>query len=335
MPVVYLTFPGLKARVSGERLELEPPPDAAEDLFNKRRWIPLLDIDQIVIDAACHLSSHSITTLLGRGIPVFFLAHGDMPAGLALPFTRQTGILAQQIDRCRDDAFRLRRSKELIEAKVSNMRRVLQRLGAGRGCVSPTVDYLRALRAQIYGAQTLDTLRGVEGVATARYFEVYGTYFPKNLPFEKRSRRPPRNPPNAILSFLYTLLGNEIVLQLRAVGLEPAWGVLHEHEDGRPSLALDLLEPFRAPVVDSTVLDLINHKRLTRDDFETTEEGGVLLRSKSRRKVFVAWEDRLEREFHYTHSGTRTTIRNQLRDHALQIKRSFREDCPLQPFRMN
>ncbi len=335
MPVVYLTFPGLKAHVRGERLEIEMPEGTSDLPVNQRKWVPLLDIDQVVIDASCYLSSRSINTLLQHGIQVFFLSHGDMPAGLALPFSRQTGILMNQLDACRDEAFRLRRSKELIEAKVMNMRRVLQRLGAGRGYVSPTVDYLKALRLQILAAQSLDTLRGLEGVAAARYFEVYGSYFPSDLPFEKRSRRPPRNGPNAILSFLYTLLCNEIVLQLRAIGLEPAWGILHEHEDGRPSLALDLIEPFRAPVVDSIVLDMINHRRLTGEDFETTEAGGVLLKRDSRRKVFVAWEDRLEREFQYTKTETRTSIRNQLRDHALQIKRSFREDVPLDPFRMN
>jgi len=335
MPVAYLTLPGLKASVHGERLEITPPPAEKDAPLPAKSSIPLLDLDQVVVDARAHLSSQSINRLLQAGIPVCFLAHGDSPSGLALPYNRQSAILAQQLDRCREDDFRLQRAKELLESKIRNMRRLLQRLSREGTDWRGTLAFLKSIRAQLAAAPSLETLRGVEGLAAARYFESYGQLFPDAFPFEKRSRRPPRNPPNSLLSFLYTLLCNEIVLEIRATGMEPGWGWLHEQEDGRPALALDLMEPFRAPVVDAVVLDLFNHQRLQEDDFETTDEGAVLLKRNSRRKVFVAWETRLEREFLYQKTQMRTTIRAQIRESVRQAKKSFRTGTPLEPFQMN
>jgi len=335
MPVAYLTVPGLKATVRGERLEITPPPTDEEIPMSDRRWIPLLDLEQVVVDASVSLSSRSVTALLRQGIPVCFLSHGDYPAGVALPYTRQSAILAEQLDRWRDESFRLRRAKEVIDAKIRNMRRVLQRLSKEGNDWRGTLAFLKSLRVQVGGAGSIETLRGIEGLAAARYFEHYAHLFPADSPFEKRSRRPPRNPPNSLLSFLYTLLVNEIVLEIRASGMEPGWGFLHEQEDGRPSLALDLMEPFRAPVVDAVVLDLFNHRRITPDDFESSAEKGFLLKRNSRRKVFMAWENRMEREFLYQQTGMRTTIRAQLRDAVRQAKKSFRENTPLTPFLMN
>lgn len=335
MPVAYLTLPGLKASVRGERLEITPPASDNDTPLPERKWIPLLDLEQVVVDASAHISSRSVTALLRQGIPVCFLSHGDSPAGVALPYTRQSAILAHQLDRCREATFRLDRSRELIDGKIRNMRRVLQRLVREGTDWRGTLAFLKSVRAQVGAASSLETLRGIEGLAAARYFEHYGQLFPDEFPFEKRSRRPPRNPPNSLLSFLYTLLTNEIVLEVRASGMEPGWGLYHEQEDGRPSLALDLMEPFRAPVVDAVVLDLFNHRRVTPDDFETTDKGGVLLKRESRRKVFLAWENRLEREFLYQQTGMRTTMRAQIRDAVRQAKRSFRTGDPLKPFVMN
>ena len=244
MPVAYLTLPGLKASVHGERLEITPPPAEKDAPLPAKSSIPLLDLDQVVVDARAHLSSQSINRLLQAGIPVCFLAHGDSPSGLALPYNRQSAILAQQLDRCREDDFRLQRAKELLESKIRNMRRLLQRLSREGTDWRGTLAFLKSIRAQLAAAPSLETLRGVEGLAAARYFESYGQLFPDAFPFEKRSRRPPRNPPNSLLSFLYTLLCNEIVLEIRATGMEPGWGWLHEQEAAVPPLPSTSWSPF-------------------------------------------------------------------------------------------
>jgi len=333
MPVAYLMTPGLRASLRGERLEITPPDDG-EQPPSAQRWVPLHDLERVVIDAGVHLSSRSVTGLLEREIPIVFLRHGNLPAGLALPFQRQTLCLANQLDCCRNNDFRLRLSRQLMVAKIRNMRRVIQRLSANRKQSAIAIPWLTAMANQAEAAASLDSLRGIEGAATGRYFEVLASFFPDEIPFERRSRRPPHNEANALLSFLYTLLSSEFNLALRSCGLEPGWGVYHESEDGRPALSLDLMEPFRAPVVDSLALDLLNHHRLKKQDFSKID-GGILLKPTSRRKVFTAWEDRLEREFLYEVSNQRTSIRKIIHSQGQELKKAFRGDKLPQSFLMN
>lgn len=334
MPVAYLTVPGLKARVSGERLELEPPKDTDAHMPT-HRWVPLMDLERVVVDASVQLSNHSITRLLESGIPVLFTEHAHLPIGVALPLNRPTYALIHQLDATRDPVYRLEVSRVLVDAKIRNMRRVLQRLSSNRGQPAHASAWLGAIANQALAAASIDSLRGLEGAASGRYFETLSPFFPEDLPFERRSRRPPRNPANALLSFGYTLLVAEVSLHLHAIGLEPGWGFLHEAEDGRPALALDLIEPYRAPVVDSLTLDLLNHKRIKADDFEATPEGGWLLKRLSRRRVYAAWEERLEREFHYESEDTRTSLRGLIAKQCQQLKACFEHRTPPKPFIMN
>ena len=111
-----------------------------------------------------------------------------------------------------------------------------------------------------------------------------------------RSRRPPLDPVNALLSFLYALLGHDCRSALAAAGLDAAVGFLHRDRPGRPSLALDLMEEFRPAVADRLALALINRRQIERDDFEVRENGAVELRDKARKKVLVAWQERKQDE---------------------------------------
>lgn len=333
MPTVYMTTPLLQARVTGSRIELdfsdvEEPPDPAPG------WIPLTDVEQVVVDSQVRFSSRSVALLARRGIPVLFLSNGHFPSGMAVPLRRQTRALARQLDASRDDGRRLQAARWLVEAKILNMRRILQRLTVSGHDRVGTLGSLKALAKRAARASTLDALRGYEGSATGQYFTAWGRAFPTTMPFERRTRRPPRNEVNALMSFLYTVLCAEFELHLYGIGLEPGWGVFHETDEGRPALALDLMEPFRAPLVDSVVLDMANHGRITPEDFHQVDEG-YLLRQESRRKVFVQWENRLEREFNYTREERRTTLRNLIKEHCEQAKLFFREGRRMRPFRMN
>lgn len=336
MPIAYLTTAGLKVSVTSERLEVSAPADAdaVPPTEAVRRQIPFVDLEHVVVDAAVSLTTPALCALLEHGIPIIFLAHGHAPAGVALPLQRGTTILASQLDRARDRVFRLEQARLLVRAKILNQRRVLQRLAANRKQTLLAVPWLNAIASQAAAAASVDSLRGLEGAAAGRYFEELSQFFPAALPFERRTRRPPHNEANSLLSFLYTLLGTELALHLRACGLEPGWGVYHEAEDGRPALALDLLEPFRAPIADALALDLFNHKRLQEKDFYRVEQACLLKRT-SRRTVFVALENRLEREFFHEQSGHRTTLRRLFKELCLGAKRAFSEGVPLEPFQMN
>jgi CRISPR-associated protein Cas1 len=327
----------MKVSLTGERLEIVIPPEALADKEHpmpQRRWIPLHDIEHVVVDAGVQISAASINGLLQRDIPILFLSNRNFPSGIATPINRSVRILANQLDTTRSDERCLPVAQALVVAKIRNMRRTIQRLSANRKQAPIAAAWLKSMANQASACPTVDSLRGIEGAASGRYFETISSFFPPELPFERRSRRPPLNPPNSLLSFLYTLLVNEITLHLRACGLEPGWGFLHEAEDGCPALALDLVEPFRAPVADALTLDLLNHKRLKEQDFEY-RDGGCFLRRESRRRLFAAYEDRMEREFHYESAGHRTTLRNCIIDLCQQSKRYFRESTLPQPFIMN
>jgi CRISP-associated protein Cas1 len=332
MPTVYLTRPGLQARVTGSRIELDFS-DVEDDPPTPNSWIPLIDVEMVVLDNRVRCSANSVARLAQENKPVLFLSNQHFPAGMAVPMRRHTESLARQLDASRDESMRLACSRWLVEAKILNMRRVLQRL-KGDVDKSHVIGGLKRLAAQALKATSLDSLRGFEGAATGTYFSDLAGYFPDELPFVRRTRRPPRNEANAILSFLYTLLCSELALHIYGLGLEPGWGVFHETEAGRPSLALDLMEPFRSPLVDSLALDMINHRRLAKEDFQQVNEG-YFLRKESRRKVFGQWENRLEREFHYTRDNRRTSLRNLLKEQCLQVKRYLECGKPMRPFRMN
>ena len=147
--------------------------------------------------------------------------------------------------------------------------------------------------------QDVDALRGLEGEAARRYFAVFDGLIRGDrdvFRFAGRSRRPPLDPVNALLSFLYTLLVHDCRAALETVGLDPAVGFLHRDRPGRPGLALDLMEEFRPVLADRVALSLINRRQVSRSDFRTLDNGAVLLTDESRKTVLVAYQERKKDE---------------------------------------
>jgi CRISPR-associated protein Cas1 len=147
----------------------------------------------------------------------------------------------------------------------------------------------------------INTMRGLEGNVASYYFSAFDNMIrtPDNkMVFEHRSRRPPENEVNALLSFLYMLLKNDVQSALECVGLDPAAGFLHTLRPGRPSLALDLMEELRSPLCDRMALSLINLKQIKAEDFDTSE-GQFILSDKARRIVIDQWQKRKKEEVHH------------------------------------
>ena len=182
--------------------------------------------------------------------------------------------------------------------------------------------------------RSLDELRGFEGAATARYFQAWAAFLPEAFPFERRSTRPPLNPVNACISFGATLLYHEAVAFIHAHGLDPALGLLHTTEDGRWSLALDLIEPFRPVLVEALALDLFSHQMLDAGNFEP-REGGIYLNDAGRKKFILQYERRMERQFMSECAGHRTTLRLQLEHQAVLFKAALDAPDRFEPFLMN
>jgi CRISPR-associated protein Cas1 len=161
-------------------------------------------------------------------------------------------------------------------------------------------------------AKTVDQLRGLEGHAAREYFGLLRTLLKRPMGFSRRAYHPPPDPVNALLSFGYTLLLNDLVSACQIVGLDPHLGLFHAIDYGRPSLALDLEEAFRPVIVDSLVLDLINHDLITKGDFQKGRSGGrskgktprgILMREGARRRYVEAYETRLNTTFRYKANG--------------------------------
>ena len=210
------------------------------------------------------------------------------------------GRRKRQYESVADEEFRLRLTSRIILAKLKNSRRTLQRLAANRGMsLSGSSDYqaLENCISAVPFMRTVDAVRGLEGVAAADYFRLLSRFFPQNVPFVSRTRRPPRNAANALLSFLYALLTNEVVAAVRSHGLDVAAGYFHRACDRAPALALDLMEPFRPVLADRIALDLLNHGRLDPLlDFEELDTGGVYLTDRGRPVVFRAFDEALARK---------------------------------------
>ncbi|WP_270168202.1 CRISPR-associated endonuclease Cas1 [Paenibacillus sp. SYP-B4298] len=161
--------------------------------------------------------------------------------------------------------------------------------------LSPTGQFKARVTGEVSKAATLEQLRGIEGLGSRHYFSAFAEQIVagrETFQFTGRVRRPPRDRVNALLSFLYTMLANDVTHALETVGLDPQAGYLHRDRPGRNSLALDMMEEFRVYMADRMVLTMINRKQLGRDDFIEKENGAFLLTDEARNKVLQEWQQR-------------------------------------------
>lgn len=231
-------------------------------------------------------------------------------------------------------------ARSFIAAKLANCRIVLQRSlrdHGGRDAdakISQAIHRIARIAQQIEGPVHLDRLRGFEGEAAEAYFGVFDELIiagKEHFQFRGRTRRPPLDPVNAILSFVYTLLVHDIRGALESVGLDPSVGFLHRDRPGRPSLALDLMEEFRPLLADRLVLTLINRQQLRPSGFRRTETGGWIMTDDTRKEVLIAWQKRKQEEV--THPWLGETVPMGLLPYtqALLLARHLRGDYETYP----
>jgi CRISPR-associated protein Cas1 len=210
--------------------------------------------------------------------------------------------------RAADDPLAAKRiAAFIVQGKIKNSAALLRRAAREReepasDVLARAVDAVARLEASLSGAETIDQVRGYEGEAAATYFGAIDAMVVADDPalrFEKRSRRPPKNAFNALLSLGYALLLNDCIAALQTVSLDPWVGFLHVEHPGRPSLALDLMEEFRAFTVDRMVLALLNRKQIGGGDFEVDPAGGVTLKDVARRTFLAEYQTRKGREIQH------------------------------------
>lgn len=237
------------------------------------------------------------------------LMHACAEAGVCLTFLGYSGRFLARVEGPVSGNVLLRRAQHdrtlrdplpvaraLVAAKAANQRGVIRRAIRDYGLTDPLDLAERRLSdaARLaLSAPDLDALRGHEGEAANAYFGVFDDLIRvEGMRFQGRSRRPPRDAPNALLSFLYVLLTADCRAAAESVGLDPQMGFLHRDRPGRASLALDLMEEFRAPLADRLCLSLLNRRQIGPRDFQHQETGAVLLTEDARKTVLTAWQDR-------------------------------------------
>lgn len=223
--------------------------------------------------------------------------------------------------------------RNIILGKIVNSRNMLTRAARNTTeekalILKEQAEKLLEQENDLEGAKTIDSIRGIEGAAAAVYFRAFDAMLKTDeseMMFEKRSRRPPENRVNALLSFAYMLLKNDTQSALESVGIDPAAGYLHTLRPGRPSMALDLMEELRAPLCDRFVISLINLKQITASDFDA-EGIEYKLKDKARRKVVQEWQ--LRKKETITHPYLKEKIPIGLIPYcqAMLLARHFRGD---------
>ncbi len=259
---------------------------------------PIGSVSRVVLVGRAGATTPALHALLEANIPLLFISRGGKLLGhLSPPLPGNLPLRRAQYRRDTDAAFCFGLARHIVAGKLRNQRALAGRLIRRRGFDPQPAAELSAAIGRVEAADDADTLRGIEGQAAKVYFGLYRAAFDPAWRFVNRNRRPPRDPVNAVLSLGYSLLTHNLMTALEVVGLDPYLGYFHTETYNRPALALDLVEEFRAPVVDSLTLRLINRRILRPEHFEPDEEtGGVALTEKGLKLFLTQYSVKLESE---------------------------------------
>jgi CRISP-associated protein Cas1 len=267
-------------------------------------------LSQLVLQGGVYLTGPALHELMAREVPVTWLSHGGWFLGYTIGLGhKNVELRTAQYRASFDEQHCLQLARDLVAAKIRNQRTLLRR-NWKRGVASE--ELLSAFRQDIDAAERandLPQLLGVEGNAAARYFRSFNEMLSPqgqgdeiaeggdvwSFDFARRTRRPPADPVNALLSYAYSLLARSVAVTLTAVGFDTFRGFYHQSRYGRPALALDVMEPFRSLIADSTVLMVINNGEIGADDF-VRAGGAVNLNERGRRSFIAAFERRMSQE---------------------------------------
>lgn len=359
MPTLALMEQGTTLGVDGEQFAVEREGQAGEERGRVViQRVRMGDVDEVLVFGAVSLTPPAISALLQRGIDTVFLTmRGQYRGRLAGKPGRNIELRLAQFDRLRDPAVTVPLARALVGGKVSNQRYILLRAQreAKREDLAEAIGGVRRLLEGLESSASVEEVRGLEGQAAAIYFGAFGKCIRNpDFSFTSRTRRPPRDPINAMLSFGYTLLGALMESAVLRTGLDPMLGVFHAPEYGRPSLVLDLIEEFRPVLVDALALRMVNRREVAPEDFEELhddaelaavgEEGeaptaagradfgelsrAVWLGPTGRRIFFRGWGRRLRETHFYAVRQQTLMLEEIMQQQVYQLARILRREAP-------
>lgn len=305
---LYVQSPRAYVRKVGETLVIE---EEKKKVAEAR----LGETSQLVLFGSTGISTPALQECMRREIPVTFMSYGGWFIGHSVGTGHRNGeTRTVQYRASFDPAICLKLSRSLVAAKIANCRTLLRRNCKTEGRADEALVGLHGDIKNAMRGSGLDTLLGIEGSAASRYFRQFATMLirPEEggiaFDFNGRNRRPPRDPVNAMLSFAYAMLVREWTVTLSAVGLDPYRGFYHQPRFGRPALALDMMEPFRPLVADSTVVMAVNNGEVKPDDF-ILAAGSCALKEGARKRFIACFDRRLEQEVTHSLFGYRISYR--------------------------
>lgn len=239
---------------------------------------PVISISSIAVFGNVQVSAQAVRMLLEKGIDLEYFSYSGKYIGrLAADSSKNIFLRMQQYDLYMNEEKRFEIARNIIRNKIENQIRIIETHRWDNSYDwREDIKQMRLLESRLDQKVTSSSIMGIEGAVSNIYFRSYGQMFSCDFQFEKRSRRPPRNPINVILSLAYTLLTKEVAGSLEAESFEMYMGFLHGIRYGRKSLALDIVEEFRQPIADRLVLKIFNKRMLTKEDFETDDDRVVL-----------------------------------------------------------
>ena len=259
--------------------------------------IPLNLLDRVILTESAHISGAVMQQFLEARIPIILVNKTGKYVG-EFHYTPMGDSKRRKAQALFEPAENLLPARNLLVAKLYNQKRLLQRLAANRNRNFPEHYQLDNLRKKLTRQPDLDSLKGIEGLASRIYFGALKTYLPEWCSFSGRNRRPAVDSFNALLSYSYAVLTGEFENLIRLHALDPAFGFLHCQSYNTPALALDLIEPFRPGYCDMLALGLLTRRHLRGEHF--TDAGGATRLTGEGRKIFFrAWELKRKRRFKY------------------------------------
>lgn len=346
MSVLYVTEQGTTVHKLGRRL-------VVRKLGHVIETVHTFNLEQVILFGNIQLTAQATTFLLQEGIDTVFMGTGGRYRGRLVSGDGKNILLRrQQFRKAEEESFLLDIAQRFVRGKLNNCRTLLRRHQRQRPSDEIQTALLRinhSIRA-LASTRSLDEIRGREGAGAAAYFGCFPRLIlQEGFPFGGRTRRPPKDAVNALLSFGYTMLLGTVTTAIQVVGLDPFLGSLHAAENGKPSLVLDLMEEFRPLLVDAAVLRAINRRQMVPGDFlyqedvempaelagdepPAREDYPVLLRPESIRKWILVYEQTLRQRVLYPPLGTQITWRQVVLEQARRLARHIKAEEIYEPF---
>lgn len=331
---LYVTSPNRYLSLDGENVVIQ---SEGQELGR----VPLHNLERIMTFGYTGASPALMGKCAENGIELVFMSGSGRFRARVEGEVRGNVLLRRQQYRYADDKNKgLAIARNMICAKLFNSRRTVERIIRDHSMRIDTDKFrhcselLRASAASAAEAVDMAVLRGIEGEGAQVYFSLFDDMIlqqKEDFCFRSRSKRPPKDNVNALLSFAYSLTAGMCASSLEAVGLDPYVGFMHTDRPGRRSLALDMMEEFRSPLCDRFVLSLINKRVITAKDLEKREDGAVLLTEDGRRTFIAAWQKRKDDELRHPFIGEKMEWGILPYAQALLLARYIRGDIDAYP----